>query len=76
MRNVRTKAVLDILRQAQEPMTAQEIALELLVQRTTDWRGSLDAVAKAMTPTLKWYRERGLLVSERDGPHVLWRVTI
>jgi hypothetical protein len=74
MRNSRTKAVLNILRQAQEPMTAQDIALELLVQRTTDWRGSLDTVAKAIIPTLQWYRGQGVLASERDGPHVLWRV--
>lgn len=75
-RNARTKAALNILRQAQAPKTAQDVALDLLVQRTTDWRGSSDTVANAIAPTLQWYRERGVLASERDEPHVLWCVAI
>lgn len=74
MRNEITKAVLEVLRQSPEPLSTQEIALELVIQRTIDWRGSLDAMIERITPTLKWYRKRGVLASQRDGSHVMWKI--
>lgn len=71
-----TRLVLSILRQAAEPLTTQDIALELLVSRTLDRNDQklLRLMTKRVDVVLRRQRaERGR--SERGpGQYMLWQV--
>jgi hypothetical protein len=72
-----SRVVLSILRQATEPMTSADIALELLVNRALDKhdRKLLRLMGKRVGVALRTQRENGTVRSEQGpGQFVLWEV--
>lgn len=72
-----SRLVLSILRQAAEPMTSRDIAVELLVTRALDRSDQrlLKIMAKRAEVALRTQRENGV-VRAAQGPEqfVLWEV--
>lgn len=71
------RVVLSILRQATEPLTTRDIALELLVARALDKRDQklLRLMTKRVGVALRTQRENGMVRSEQGpGQFVLWEV--
>jgi hypothetical protein len=72
-----TRIVLSILRQASEPMTTRDIALEMLVERALDRSDQrlLRLMTKRVGVALRGQREHGA-VQCRPGPgqFVLWEI--
>jgi len=72
-----TRIVLDILRQASEPLTTRDIAFELLTQRALD-RGDrrlLRLMTKRVGVALRLQRDKGVVRSEEGpGQFGLWEV--
>jgi hypothetical protein len=73
-----SRIVLNILRQAAEPMTSRDIALELLVARAMDKSDVklFKLMTKRVGVALRVQREHGTVCSEQGpGQFVLWHVT-
>ncbi len=68
-RGEKTRFVLSIFRQAAEPLTTRDIALELLVERTLDKNDQklLRIMTKRVGVALRLQRERGVAQCEQ-GP--------
>lgn len=72
-----SRVVLSILRQAAEPMTSRDVALELLVTRALDKDDHklLKLMTKRVGVALRTQRENGAVRSEQGpGQMVLWEV--
>src|SRR6266436_2836656 len=73
-----TRIVLSILRQAAEPLTSRDIALELLVERALDkndqrlWR----RMPKRVGVALREQQHKGVVAREQGpGQYMLWEIT-
>jgi hypothetical protein len=72
-----SRIVLSILRQAAEPLTTRDIALELLVARAMDKRDLklLKLMTKRVGVALRIQRDNGVVRAEQGpGQFVLWEV--
>ena len=72
-----SRIVLSILRQASEPMTSRDVALELLVTRALDKDDQklLKLMTKRVGVALRTQRDNGAVRSEQGpGQMVLWEV--
>ena len=72
-----TRIVLSILRQASEPLTTRDIALELLVSRALDKDDQrlLRLMSKRVGVALRGQRDKGVVKSEQGpGQYVLWKI--
>jgi len=72
-----TKAVLSILRQAAEPMTSRDIALEMLVIRALDKDDQklLALMTKRVGVALRMQRLTGAVRSEHGtGQYMVWEI--
>jgi hypothetical protein len=72
-----SRICLSILRQATEPLTSRDIALELLIQRALDKSDLrlLRLMTKRVGVALRGQRESGVVRSEQGpGQYVLWEV--
>jgi hypothetical protein len=72
-----TRLILGILRQASEPLTSRDVALQLIAERALDPN---DKMVRLMTKrcgvALRGQRDKGVTVSdEGPGMSVLWRLT-
>jgi hypothetical protein len=70
-----TRIILDVLRQAAEPMTTRDIAFQLLIERALDNNDAklLRLMTKRVGVALRGQRDAGLVAS-RQGPgqYMLW----
>ena len=72
-----TRIILSILRQAAEPLTTRDIALELLVSRALDRNDQrlLRIMTKRVGVALRLQREKGSVRSEQGpGQYQLWEI--
>mgnify|MGYP007046919251 CR=1 FL=1 len=72
-----TRVILSILRQAAEPLTTRDIALELLVSRALDKNDQrlLRLMTKRVGVALRGQRDKGGVKSEQGpGQYVLWEM--
>lgn len=72
-----SRIVLSILRQATEPLTTRDIALELLVARALDKndRRLLRLMSKRVGVALRGQRDRGAVLSDQGpGQYMLWEI--
>ena len=72
-----TRIILSILRQAAEPLTTRDIALELLVSRALDKSDTrlLRLMTKRVGVALRGQRDRGVTKSEQGpGQYMLWEI--
>ena len=72
-----TRIVLGILRQAAEPLTTRDIALELLVERALDKNDQrlLRLMTKRVGVALRLQREKGAVRSDQGpGQYQLWEI--
>lgn len=72
-----SRVALSILRQATEPMTTRDIALEMLVTRAMDPKDQrmLRTMVRRVGTALRTQRENGVVRSEQGtGQFVLWKV--
>ena len=72
-----SRIVLSILRQAAEPLTSRDIALELLVERALDKSDQrlLRIMSKRVGVALRTQKENGLVRSEQGpGQYMLWQI--
>lgn len=72
-----TRIILGILRQAAEPLTARDIALQLVIERALDRNDEklLRLMTKRCGVALRGMRDRGIARSEfGPGQCVLWRL--
>ena len=72
-----TKAVLSILRQAAEPLTSRDIALEMLVTRALDKDDQklLALMTKRVGVTLPLQRVNGIVRSSSGpGQYMIWEI--
>lgn len=72
-----SRIILSILRQASEPLTTRDIALQLLVERALDKNDLrlLRLMTKRVGVALRGQRGNGSLLSEQGpGQYMLWRV--
>ncbi|MBR0838151.1 hypothetical protein JQ612_33550 [Bradyrhizobium manausense] len=72
-----SRIVLSILRQAAEPLTSRDIALELLVERALDKNDQrlLRLMSKRVGVSLRTQRENGLVRCEQGpGQYMLWEI--
>jgi hypothetical protein len=72
-----TRIALSILRQAAEPMTTRDVALEILVSRALDKSDKrlLRLTTKRMAVALRGQRDKGVVRSEQGpGQYVLWEI--
>ena len=73
-----TRIVLSILRQASEPLTTRDVALELLTTRALDRsdRRLLRLMTKRVGVALRGQRDKGAVRSEQGpGQYQLWGIT-
>lgn len=73
-----TRICLSILRQASEPLTTRDIALELLVSRALDRNDQrlLRLMTKRVGVALRLQRDKGVVQSEQGpGQYQLWEIT-
>lgn len=73
-----SRIVLSILRQAAEPLTSRDIALELLVERALDRSDQrlLRIMSKRVGVALRTQRENGLVRCEQGpGQYMLWEIS-
>lgn len=71
------RMVLNILRQAVEPLTTREIALQMLVERAMDAedRKLLNLMTKRVATSLRYQRDQGRALSQDGpGPYALWEL--
>jgi hypothetical protein len=74
-----TRIVLSILRQAAEPLTTRDIALELLVSRALDKDDQrlLRLMTKRVGVALRLQRDKGAVRSEQGpGQYQLWEIAL
>jgi len=72
-----TRIVLSILRQAAEPLTSRDIALELLVERALDKNDQrlLRLMTKRVAVALREQKHKGVVQSEQGpGQYMLWEI--
>jgi hypothetical protein len=72
-----TRIVLSILRQATEPLTSRDIALELLVQRALDKNDQrlLRLMTKRVAVALRGQRDKGAVLSvQGPGQYNVWEI--
>lgn len=72
-----TRIVLSILRQAAEPLTSRDIALELLVERALDKNDQrlLRLMTKRVGVALRLQKDKGVVKAEQGpGQYVLWEI--
>jgi hypothetical protein len=72
-----TRIVLSILRQASEPLTSRDIALELLVQRALDKNDQrlLRLMTKRVAVALRGQKDKGAVLAERGpGQYMIWQI--
>ena len=72
-----TRIVLSILRQAAEPLTTRDIALQLLVERALDSSDQrlLRLMSKRVGVALRGQRDKSVVRSEQGpGQYMLWRI--
>lgn len=72
-----TRLVLSILRQASEPLTTRDIALEMLVTRALDRSDQrlLRLMSKRVGVALRLQRDKGVVRSEHGtGQYQLWEI--
>ncbi len=70
-----TRLILGILRQATEPLTSQDVAVQLIVERALDRDDAklLRLMTKRVGVALRGLRDRGIAVSQPGpGMSVLW----
>src|SRR5690242_5191333 len=70
-----TRIILSVLRQAAEPMTSRDIALQLLVERALDRNDLrlLRLMTKRVGVALRGQREKGVVRADQGpGQYVLW----
>jgi hypothetical protein len=73
-----SRVVLSILRQAAEPLTSRDVALELLVSRAMDKRDQklLRLMTKRVGVALRTQRENGtVLCDQGPGQFMLWQIS-
>lgn len=73
-----TRIVLSILRQAAEPLTSRDIALELLVERALDKNDQrlLRLMTKRVSVALRLQRHNGIVRSEQGpGQYMVWKIS-
>jgi hypothetical protein len=71
------RMILSILRQASEPLTTRDIAVQLLIERALDKedRKLLNLMCKRVGVALRGQRDAGRVVSEQGpGQFNLWRI--
>jgi hypothetical protein len=74
-----SRVVLDILRQAAEPLTTRDIPFLLLIERALDENDKqlLRLMTKLVGLALRHKRDDGLVESEQGpGQYMLWKLTI
>jgi hypothetical protein len=72
-----SRIVLSILRQASEPLTSRDIALELLVERALDKSDQrlLRLMSKRVGVALRGQRDNGMVRCEQGpGQYMLWEI--
>ena len=72
-----SRIVLSILRQATEPLTSRDIAMELLIERALDRNDQrlLRIMTKRVGVALRTQRENSLVRSEQGpGQYMLWQI--
>ena len=72
-----TRIVLSILRQAAEPMTSRDVALELLVERALDKHDQrlLRLMTKRVGVALRIQRDNATVKSDQGpGQYMLWQI--
>ena len=72
-----TRVVLSILRQAAEPLTTRDIALQLLVERALDKNDQklLRLMTKRVGVSLRGQRDKGVVQSDQGpGQYMLWEI--
>lgn len=72
-----TRIILSVLRQAAEPLTSRDIALELLVQRALDKDDQrlLRLMTKRVGVALRIQRDKGVVRSDQGpGQYQLWEI--
>ncbi len=72
-----TRIVLSILRQAAEPLTSRDVALELLVERALDKNDQrlLRLMTKRVAVALRLQKDKGVVKAEQGpGQYVLWEI--
>jgi hypothetical protein len=73
-----TRICLSILRQAAEPLTSRDIAMELLIERALDKSDQrlLRLMTKRVGVALRLQKEKGVVQAEQGpGQYVLWELT-
>jgi hypothetical protein len=73
-----SRLVLSILRQAAEPLTSRDVALQLLVERALDKNDQrlLRIMSKRVGLALRTQRENGLVRCEQGpGQYMLWEIS-
>jgi len=73
-----TRIVLSILRQASEPLTARDIAYQLLTERALNREDQrlLRVMRSRVACALRIQREKGIVCSEQGpGQYMLWKIT-
>ncbi len=72
-----TRIILSILRQAAEPLTTRDIALQLFVERALDKNDQklLRLMTKRVGVALRGQRDKSRVRSEQEpGQYMLWRL--
>ena len=72
-----TRVVLSILRQAAEPLTTRDIALQLLIERALDKNDLklLRLMTKRVGVSLRGQRDKGVVQSDQGpGQYMLWEI--
>ncbi|HEY5379310.1 MAG TPA: hypothetical protein VIJ78_07205, partial [Pseudolabrys sp.] len=72
-----TRIVLSILRQAVEPLTSRDVALELLVERALDKNDQrlLRLMTKRVAVALRLQKDKGVVKAEQGpGQYMLWEI--
>ena len=72
-----SRIILSILRQAAEPLTSRDIALELLVERALDKNDQrlLRLMTKRVAVALREQRHKGVVACEQGpGQYMLWEI--
>ena len=73
-----TRIILSILRQAAEPLTTRDIALQLLIERALDKNDQrlLRLMSKRIGVALRRQREHGRVhATQGPGQYMLWEIS-
>lgn len=72
-----SRIILSILRQASEPLTTRDIAVQMLLERALDRHDLrlLRLMSKRVAVALRGQRDNGVVVSDQGpGQYMLWRI--